>query len=208
LKRILTAIALAAVAVSASAQVTFAGGTAQAITGTYDPTGTTSIQTGGLRNATLSTTAGVLTATFLGFEALDTDTYTFSAASGTMSNKTAIPNVTNIFGNVAAGLLNFTFADLFAGTTVGNGGSGGGAGMFNSYMVFGTGAGAAFTPYTGPGGAYDLVLGFNDSLQVDGDYDDFIVGLKVTAVPEPETYALMLAGLGAVGFLARRRRRA
>ena len=28
----------------------------------------------------------------------------------------------------------------------------------------------------------------------------------VTAVPEPETYAMMLAGLGALGFLARRRR--
>ena len=30
---------------------------------------------------------------------------------------------------------------------------------------------------------------------------------KVTAVPEPETYALLLAGLGAVGFIARRRQR-
>jgi hypothetical protein len=31
-------------------------------------------------------------------------------------------------------------------------------------------------------------------------------GLWVTAVPEPETYALLLAGLGVVGFMARRRR--
>ena len=31
-------------------------------------------------------------------------------------------------------------------------------------------------------------------------------GTAVTAVPEPETYALMLAGLGALAFVARRRR--
>jgi PEP-CTERM motif len=205
MKRILSAIALAAMAASASAQVTFSGGTDQAISGIFDPSGTVSAQTGGKRDATLSTSAGVLTATFLGFEAQDTDTYTFTAASGTMSNKTAVADVTKIFGNVAAGLLNFTFMDTFTGASVGNGGGGGGTGMFDTFMVFGTGTGTSFVPYT-KGGLYDLVLGFNDSAQVDGDYDDFVVGLKVAAVPEPETYALLLAGLGAVGFIARRRR--
>jgi hypothetical protein len=34
----------------------------------------------------------------------------------------------------------------------------------------------------------------------------FVRDVAVTPVPEPETYALMLAGLAAVGFMARRRR--
>ena len=205
MKKILTAIALAALAVSASAQVSFTGGIDTLITGTYDPTGNTAPQTGGKRNATLSSTPGTLTATFLGYEALDTDTFTFSLGSGTLNNKTAVPNVTSIFGPVAGGLLNFTFADLFTGTSVGNSGVGTGTGMFTSYLVLGTGTGAAFMPYT-KGGLFDVVLGFNDGLQVDGDYDDLVVGLKVNAVPEPETYLLFTAGLAALAM--RRRRRA
>ncbi|MBW8892361.1 MAG: PEP-CTERM sorting domain-containing protein [Burkholderiales bacterium] len=33
-----------------------------------------------------------------------------------------------------------------------------------------------------------------------------VVGFKASVVPEPETYALLLAGLGIMGFIARRRR--
>lgn len=61
------------------------------------------------------------------------------------------------------------------------------------------------------------ILSFGSVLGA-GDYSVAISGLSqrrntaytlsvdVTPVPEPETYALMLAGLGVVGFLARRRK--
>jgi hypothetical protein len=39
----------------------------------------------------------------------------------------------------------------------------------------------------------------------EGDYAKFD-NVMVTAVPEAETYAMVLAGLGLVGFMARRRR--
>ena len=200
--KIISVLALTVLTASAHAQVTFSGGTdVPAISG-YDPTGPAAslVSPAGKDNALISTTAGVLTATFLGFEALDSSTFTFGTA-GTLSNFGALG--APISASVAAGLLSFTFADLITSTSVGNGGNPGSP--FTSYAVLGSFVGSSFVPFT-LSGLYDVVIAFNDGLRVDGDYDDMVVGLKVTPVPEPERLVLMLAGLGSIGYLVRRRR--
>jgi len=202
MKKLLTAFALAALAASAGAQVTFSGGTDRPGLAAFNPNGPagTLLSVGGRDSALVNTAAGILTATFLGFEALNTDTFTFSTASGTLSNKDAVG--TSISGIVGAGMLDFTFRDQMAGTLIGNGQN---LGDFTTYAVLGSFAGAVFTPFT-LGGAYDLIIGFNDGMKVDADFDDLVIGLRAVAIPEPQSYALMLAGLVAVGFIARRRK--
>jgi hypothetical protein len=54
-------------------------------------------------------------------------------------------------------------------------------------------------PYVGNGEFYEAA---------DRDLAAFdVIGWDVTAVPEPETYALKLMGLGAVGWASRRQAR-
>ena len=59
--------------------------------------------------------------------------------------------------------------------------------------------------------SYSSPTSFNGTtragLQGFGDEGWYVGALSVTAVPEPETYAMMLAGLGLMGGMVRRRRR-
>ena len=54
-------------------------------------------------------------------------------------------------------------------------------------------------------GLYSIDLATGSAMLL-GTYNGTLSGLSVSAVPEPQTYALMLAGLLAIGTLARRRR--
>ena len=65
---------------------------------------------------------------------------------------------------------------------------------FSQYVQFTAGAGVAIKG-----------LVFSNSPMIDAFE---VANFNFTAVPEPETYVLMLAGLGAVGFINRRRRKA
>ncbi len=66
---------------------------------------------------------------------------------------------------------------------------------------------------TGKSGLYSIDLGTGGTsfigsfgLGMDTAISPPLLGLTVAAIPEPETYALMLLGLAGVGFMARRRR--
>ena len=72
----------------------------------------------------------------------------------------------------------------------------------NQNLPVGTSATSSFhSGVSDAGDLYPTTPAGGLMLKVDGS------NTFTTAIPEPETYALMLAGLGALGFMTRRRRR-
>lgn len=78
----------------------------------------------------------------------------------------------------------------------------GGFQLFSTSGSIGSGTFSAPLTATLAAGDYSYLV-FGSAGAKAGSYT---LASAVTAVPEPETYALFLAGLGAIGFLAARRR--
>lgn len=189
-------------ATGAHAQFTYTGGTVTTFVGDYSsPPVLTPDFISGLVDPTISVVQGPLYATFLGKEAQNTNQFIVNGS--VLLNNLGTAPMTYGPVSVAPGVLSFRFRDIFDNDDAPNGGD---ASEFASFAILGTVVGSVFTPWKGYNNEFSLVLGFNDGRVVDADYDDLVVGL--TPVPEPSTYALMLAGLGAVGYMARRRKSA
>ncbi|MBU1363607.1 MAG: PEP-CTERM sorting domain-containing protein [Gammaproteobacteria bacterium] len=96
------------------------------------------------------------------------------------------------FNDTAAGYLGFSNAGTVANDSFANG---------LGFMRIGASAtgfaNSVYTPY---------VDGQNVKAYLDGS--DLHLSAAVAAVPEPESYAMLLAGLGMIGFMARRNKRA
>lgn len=115
-------------------------------------------------------------------------TVTFSSGLDYVSFLWGSPDTYNSLTVVTtAGNLVFTAAGLGFSVTNGNQ-------SFSQYVEF-----------TADAGVDILGLIFTNSRVTDAFE---VANFSLTPIPEPETYALMLAGLAAVGFISRRRRRA
>ncbi len=96
-----------------------------------------------------------------------------------------------------------SFTNAMSCADCGNGGSG----AFTGALSFSVGAatGISVNDFTANASGYFFTADvINKTTGVTGAVG---TNVPVTPVPEPETYALMLAGLGVVGFMANRRRK-
>jgi len=177
-----------------AAAAAYGARTTESFEGTPSPASATSLTFGGV---TFSCNGTAWCPGFFGQS-------TFFATDGTQSVFGATPDT-----------MTFTFASaitVFAVDTIGLAD----VGTTDFSMLLSNGSSnVMFTGLSQPGGTVNFVgaidsagftsVTFSGTAPNDGVFYDRLQTANVVAVPEPETYALMLGGLAALGFVARRR---
>jgi hypothetical protein len=194
----LVASALALAAGAASAQVLFTSSGDVTFTQLFNPDGgvlaSGSYTSGELGTFTFSD-HGRFTLTYLGQESAYANGVELLASPGALNEGNAVGDwiTSSTFNAGAPAAFRFFGSD---GSSAGNGSPAAG---HASFVVLGTNVQTAK-------GSFQYLLGYNDGLGHD-DWDDLVLGFNASPAPEPQTYALLLAGLGMVGFIGWRNRR-
>jgi hypothetical protein len=196
MKTALAASAIALLSTAASAQISFTTTGSVSFTQLFNPDGgvfASGAYTSGDTGYFTADTDGRFSLTYLGQESTYDDGVRIVSNGMTLHESDAIG--TSIVGDMTmGGMLDFTFFGS-GGDDVANGVVTSG---HSTFAVLGRNV-------TTSAGTFAYIVGYNDSYRHD-DWDDFVIGINPMApVPEPSSYALLLAGLGVVGFAARRR---
>jgi hypothetical protein len=148
-----------------------------------------------------ATQSGFITFTFLGQESGYVDRVDLIVGSAPAPMDESLVGST-VTAKITAGVVDFKFFDNYGGSAI----NGGAWSKDTSIALIGTDfTTTAASGALASGASFSYVLGFNDSAHPLDDWDDYVIGVNITPIPEPSTYALMFAGLAAVGFVARRR---
>jgi len=196
-KNALLAAALALAAGAASAQsITFAPSVTVPFSQLFNPDGgvfAPGAFTTGQEGVFMAGGNGAFSLTYLGQESAFSDGIRIAVGGSQLTELNHVGD--SITGALVSGTpLSFTFFGS-DGMSVTNGVVP--TSMDPSFALLGTNV-------TTSRGTFQYVVGYNASANHD-DWDDFVVGINVAPIPEPQTYALLLAGLGVIGFVARRR---
>ena len=120
-----------------------------------------------------------------------------SGTTATLSFVTPVDYISFLWGS----------PDTYNRLTVVSNGATGGSQLFTTSSLGLPGNGdqsfSSYVQFAGIGGSQITSLSFTNDPSINAFES---ANYSLTPVPEPETYALMLAGLGAMGFVARRRK--
>jgi|GEM_PF-3399747 len=197
MKSALAASAVALFSGTASADIVFTNTGTVTFTQLFNPDGgvfASGAYTGGEMGFFTAGSTGTFSLTYLGQESSYDDGVRIVTTAGALHETSAIGST--ISGPMTTGaLLDFTFF-ASGGEDVANGKP---VPPHSTFAVLGR-------DVTTPVGTFAYVVGYNDSYRHD-DWDDFVIGINPSPpIPEPSNYMMLLAGLGVVGFAARRRR--
>ncbi len=202
LKRALLAAALLTMSGLANAELSFMTSSTTSRSEIFNIAGFSNLAVGTAVDlgALVTNHSGVATFTYLGQESGYTDSLNLPASG--LSLFESNPVGTSIISVVnSTGPLNFRFVELISPTNA-SANNGGIWGPNTSIGLIGRNMSVL-------GNTYQYVLGYNDSAgsATLGDWDDFVIGVNFTTqVPEPEVYGMMVAGLGLLGWVGRRRK--